>query len=177
MESDRTAIMREPLWVSRARTLIGKAEMPGSGSNPWIRDLWHRLSGGAWFWKAFGSDDSLLPWCGAFVAGVMTDCGLAYPKRYASARAWLEWGRKLDTAEVGAIVVLHRNGGGHVGIVVGRDLAGNVMLLGGNQGNAVTIAAFSTRRVLGYRWPSAVPLPAAWPLPLLASGQLSTNEA
>lgn len=77
----------------------------------------------------------------------------------------------------GCVVVFERKGGGHVGLVEGRDQFGRLLVIGGNQGDAVSLAAFETARVLGYRWPVGVPLPSA-PLPTFAGGvPVSTNEA
>jgi uncharacterized protein (TIGR02594 family) len=167
---------RAPAWLIEARRHIGQREVPGPGSNAWIKSLWLRLPGGAWFWKHFGSDDSKLPWCGAFVASVMDTCGHQYPKKYASAKAWLDWGTWLEHPEVGCVVVFARDGGGHVGFVVGRDLHKNLLVLGANQGDAVSIAAFRQDRVMGYRWPSDAMAPVAAALPLGAA-DLSRSEA
>jgi hypothetical protein len=55
------------------------------------------------------------------------------------------------------------------------------MVLGGNQGDKVSIAAFPLNRVLGYRWPLrefAPTIRGLNNLPLMESdGKLSTNEA
>jgi len=84
---------------------------------------------------------------------------------------------RLQAAQVGCIVVFQREGGGHVGFVVGQDKYGRLLVLGGNQGNAVTIAAFSLDRVVGYRWPSPGPA-LQTKLPVLEIGAaLSRNEA
>ena len=40
--------------------------------------------------------------------------------------------------------------GGHVSFVVGKDTRGNLMVLGGSQGNAVSIAAFLSGRATGF---------------------------
>jgi hypothetical protein len=84
-------------------------------------------------------------------------------------------------------VTFTREGGGHVGFIVGTDARGNLMVLGGNQSNAVSIAPFAKSRATGYYWPSfwrnkaavkSVPFEERYFLPLLKSnGQLSTNEA
>jgi len=161
--------VRDPAWLIEARRHVGLREITGPKHEPKITAWLKRL--GAWW------NDDEQPWCGTFVAAMLSDAGLQPPRHWYRAKAYLDWGRKMDCPEIGCIVVFARGGGGHVGFVVGRDLAGNLMVLGGNQGNAVTIAPFSTQRVIGYRWPVAVPLPAAWPLPLLASGRLSTSEA
>jgi len=161
--------VNEPAWLIEARRHVGLREVPGPGTNPTI-SRWLLML------RAWWVEDST-PWCGTFAAVALTDAGIVPPKHWYRAKAYLDWGRKMDCAEVGSIVVFERQGGGHVGFVVGRDLAGNLMVLSGNVSDKVCVAPFSTKRVIGYRWPSAVPLPAAWPLPLLASGQLSTNEA
>jgi hypothetical protein len=60
---------------------------------------------------------------------------------------------------------------------VGKDKAGNLMTLGGNQGDQVSIRPFPMSRVLGYRWPEKEVVILA-PLPILGSdGKISTNEA
>jgi hypothetical protein len=66
---------------------------------------------------------------------------------------------------------------GHVGFVVGEDMARHaLLLLGGNQGNAVSVAAFDRNRVVGYRWPAAESMPALTALPSIVS-ERSTSEA
>jgi hypothetical protein len=52
------------------------------------------------------------------------------------------------------------------------------MVLGGNQGNAVTVAPFDRARVLGYRWPPGFTV-LGGPMPLIASNgaKASANEA
>jgi hypothetical protein len=53
---------------------------------------------------------------------------------------------------------------GHVGFYIGTDAKGRVILLGGNQGNKVCIAAFAARP-LGYMWPKAVNAEVPMPKP------------
>lgn len=98
--------------------------------------------------------------------------------RFESARSYEAWGQPLTFSAPGAVVVLSRpGGGGHVGFEVGRDAVGNVLLLGGNQGNQVGIAAFNPSRVVARRWPLAVPLPEPGPMPRIAGTELSWSEA
>ena len=96
-----------------------------------------------------------------------------------AARSWLRCGYPMARPEVGCIVVFWRGEpdgwSGHVGFVVGQDGDGNLMVCGGNQGDAVSIAAFRRARVLGYRWP-VLPLPAPAVLPIVG-GVLSQSEA
>lgn len=169
----------EPDWLTRARNYIGQAEVSGPRSNSWIREMWLRLKGGAWYWAHFGSDDSRLPWCGAFCARVMGDSGFAYPKNYASAKAWLDWGVTLESPVVGCIVVYERKGGGHVGFVIGKDRDYRLLTLGGNQGDAVSVMAFPQSRALGFRWPTeALAQLKHEPLPVIRKPvAVSTSEA
>jgi uncharacterized protein (TIGR02594 family) len=166
--------MAEPKWLVKARSYIGQKEFPGKPNNPLIVRWWRAL-------KVSWIEDSV-PWCGAFVGGVLAESGLPVAKGGASARAWLKYGVTIDRPAVGAIVVFWRgskNGAsGHVGFVVGKDKWGHLMVLGGNQGDAVNIKPFGVDRVLGYRWPSIYPLEERFTLPLLTSdGKPSQNEA
>jgi hypothetical protein len=66
-------------------------------------------------------------------------------------------------------------GGGHIGIVMGQDAKGRLMVLGGNQGNKVSIAPFDRARVLGFRWPTGVAVPTDT-LPELLSVEASSSK-
>jgi uncharacterized protein (TIGR02594 family) len=162
----------EPIWLQRARADIGQRETNGKNDSPWIRKMLAAL-------KA----DWLLgqPWCGGAVAKWMQACGIEPAKNWWRAKAWLDWreGCATDDPPVGCVVVFERQGGGHVGLVVGRDQRGRLLVLGGNQGDSVSIAPFDPSRVVGYRWPGAVVSPSKFrPLPVYASAaDSSTNEA
>lgn len=177
--------MNELSWVKTARQHIGKHEIKGAKHSPFVLSLWqkgftainqaHRLKESVW-----QNDET--PWCGAFVAGVLADVGLGnhIPKAFPMARSWANAGTKLSRPCYGCVVVFSRGGGGHVGFVVGRDKLGNLMVLGGNQADAVNIKPFSVGRVLAYRWcgTQSQPAPHRYNLPILASdGRVSTNEA
>jgi uncharacterized protein (TIGR02594 family) len=161
--------MSEPVWITEARRYIGTREIKGMRHEPLIISWWKAIKRG-------GIRDDETPWCAAFVGACLEAVGLR-SSRFESARSYLDWGVSLPGPALGAVVVFQREGGGHVGFVVGEDVHGNLMVLGGNQGDAVTIAPFARARVVGYRWPTAVNPPAGV-LPVLASnGQLSRNEA
>lgn len=74
-----------------------------------------------------------------FVAQVFKEAGLASktPKDFYRAKAWETAGTKLDKPAYGCVVTFTRDGGGHVGFVVGKTKTGMLKVLGGNQGNAV----------------------------------------
>lgn len=157
----------EPRWLTVARALDGTAEIPGPRHNPFIVAAWKRL-GAAWF-----TDDET-PWCGLFVAHCIAEAGLPYPKTFPRAMAWADWG-KACAPTVGAVVVFKRQGGGHVGFLVGEDLR-HYHVLGGNQGNAVNIMRLAKDRAVAVRWPLSLGL-APPGLPKMIGGTVSGNEA
>ena len=77
---------------------------------------------------------------------------------------------------VGSIVVFERGSGGHIGFVVGRDYNDNLLVLGGNQSNAVNVRSFPRSRVLGYRWPEGYQKPETTRLPKYADPGGSVRE-
>lgn len=160
--------MSEPLWLTIARRDIGLAETLGKETTPKIRRWLIEL--GAW-WR-----DDETPWCGVACAAWMREAGAPIPKHYYRARAWLDWGVPLNEPLLGCVVVFERRGGGHVGLVVGRNHLDYLLVLGGNQGDRVSIASFSPDRVLGFRWPISDVAGDALPT-LSANLPLSTNEA
>lgn len=156
-------------WMIEGRRYLGLKEIPGSATNSVIARWLVELS--AW-WR-----DDETPWCGTFVAHCIWHAGYAVPKYWMRAREWAGWGRELEIPIVGCIVVFERQGGGHVGFVVGQDERGNLLVLGGNQGNKVSIAAFPRLRAVAYRWPAAVPIFSLDPLPVIVGAELSQSEA
>lgn len=161
------ATMTEPNYLTIARRDIGLREVKGPAHNKRIVQMLQRLN--AW-WR-----DDETPWCGVAMAAWMTEAGLPIPKHYYRALSWADYGTKLDGPALGAIAVLTRKGGGHVGIVTGVNQAGtHVRLLGGNQNDAVNEAWFPAQRITAYRAPAGVSLPRA---PIAAVGELSRSEA
>lgn len=163
-------MIREPQWLAIAREYIGLEEIPGPRHHATILSWLKKL-------QAWWADDET-PWCGTFVAHCMQECDLPIPKFWMRAKAWAELGTRLAAPVRGCVVVFERQGGGHVGFVVGRTKNNLLMVLGGNQGNRVSVAPFESSRVIGYFWPASVKLPLDRTLPVLeARGPVSTNEA
>lgn len=159
----------EPAWLTLARAHIGQQEIAGPRNNPVIVGWWSTIHSG-WF-----TEDET-PWCAAFAGAMLEQAGIR-SSRSAASRSYETWGQPLAAPVPGCIVVFRRDGGGHVGFVVGRDAAGNLMVLGGNQGDAVSIKPFLRDRVLAYRWPVDIAIPDT-PLPLMTSdGRISNDEA
>jgi uncharacterized protein (TIGR02594 family) len=94
-------------------------------------------------------------WCSAFVNWCLRHSFVLGTGK-ANARSFMTWGRAVGNPNLGAIVVLWRGDPrgwqGHVGFYVGEQ-ADLVYILGGNQGNAVSIQGYQKQRVLGYRMP------------------------
>ncbi len=141
----------EPLWITEARRHLGVREIPGVNHHPLILAMWKAIKRG-------GIRDDETPWCAAFVGFCLENVGIV-SSRFESARSYLSWGRQIDKPVHGCVVVFTREGGGHVGFLVGVDGRGDLLILGGNQGNEVNVRTFPRGRVTGYRWPLAVPLP------------------
>lgn len=163
--------MTEPRWMTIARVDLHLKEIPGKEHAPKIVMWLKRL--GAWW-----SDDET-PWCGVAMAAWMRDARVPLPKHWYRAKAWADgWGTPLAEPIVGCVVVFDRQGGGHVGLVVGKDAAGGLQVLGGNQGNAVSIARFGPERTPRFVWPEGEPVPVVrgW-APILASAPESRSEA
>lgn len=155
-------------WLKEARNHIGLREIKGGKHAPEIVQFWKDIKRG-------GIKDDETPWCAAFVGAMLERSGIK-SSRFESAKSYLNWGVQLSDPVVGCVVVFTRQGGGHVGFCVGQDSAGNLLILGGNQGDAVNVKAFPRSRVTGYRWPAGVALPPP-DLPVLAPAQISKNEA
>lgn len=137
---------QQPLsWIEEAKKHIGLSEIVGKQHNPTIINWLIQLN--AW-WR-----DDETPWCGTFVAHCLKETNRKLPKHWYRAKAYVHYGTPLKQPAYGCIVVFERQGGGHVGFVVGRDKEGHLMVLGGNQGNQVSIAKFPRNRVIAYVWP------------------------
>jgi uncharacterized protein (TIGR02594 family) len=139
--------MQQPAWMAAAWTELGQREVGGSADNARIRS----------FFREVGQPASLhdeVAWCAAFVGACLERAGHA-STRSLMARSYLRWGEKLDEGRFGAIAVLSRGSdpaAGHVGFLIG-EIEAHLILLGGNQGDAVSVAAYPKARLLGFRWP------------------------
>lgn len=138
--------MAFPRWVTLAHTYIGIKEIKGSSHESKILELWKAM-------KLGGIKNDEIPWCAGFVGGILEMSGIM-SSRADSAKSYLNWGIGLEQPLFGSIAVLERGKTfGHVGFVVGYDDKNNLLLLGGNQDDAVNIRSFALDRVISYRWP------------------------
>jgi len=86
-------------------------------------------------------------WCGKFMAMVAPNTA-AKLKNPNLARNWATLPR--TTAHVGAIAVMGRRGGGHVGIVTGFDENGNPRIVSGNHNHQVGEGVYPKGRIYAY---------------------------
>lgn len=167
--------MAFPKWYTIAISHLGMKEIPGPKHHAAIIKWWGLI-------RAPFLDDET-PWCAGFVGGCLEEAGIK-STRSAAALSYAKWGQPLAKPAVGAVAYMERRNaagklvGGHVAFVAGVRTDGALMLLGGNQSNAVTIAPFQPGRIIGYRWPNGEPLPRDAALPVIASrAEYSSNEA
>lgn len=159
-----------PKHMEIALGLIGTKEFPGKPSNP-IIDQFFRDAGFP-KWK----DD--VPWCAVFVASMLKRAGLSNEvakDHWAWAASYAKLGRKLTEPVYGCVGVKTRNGGGHVGFVVAANSA-TIWLLGGNQGDAVSIAAFPRKTFTAFRLPTGVDAKTLPKLPVSSAGARNPSE-
>jgi uncharacterized protein (TIGR02594 family) len=154
----------EPPWITHARQYLGLNEVKDAK----VLDY------------ALGVDASVTAWCGAFV-GMNIAAALPrepLPTNMLWALNWLKFGVALDMGKpvMGAIGASERNGGGHVFFIIGHDKS-YFHILGGNQGNSVSIVKKLKSDVKGLRYPSTYPLPSS-ALPISTfTGKLAGSEA
>lgn len=160
-----------PKILVEAVKLLGVKETVGNANNPVILQ-WAKELG---LQKIYTND--AIPWCGLFIAYVVKQAGKDVVKNPLYALNWAAWGNPIDKPELGDILTFKRNGGGHVGIYVGED-KDFYHVLGGNQGDAVTISRIAKTRLYRARrtqWSVAQPKNVRRVF-LEAKGVITTNE-
>jgi uncharacterized protein (TIGR02594 family) len=92
-------------------------------------------------------------WCARFMNLVLQHSGY---KGTGSdmASSFAQYGQRISGPQVGAIAVMGRRGGGHVGIITGIDASGNPIMISGNNGNRVREAPISRGRIYTYVMPT-----------------------
>jgi uncharacterized protein (TIGR02594 family) len=152
-------------WVDFAVTQMGVSEIVGARNSPvimgWVQRLGARVLG-------INVTDDETAWCGTFVAMCLATTlpGESLPTVAVRASSWDAFGKR-SVPTFGALLRFARPGGGHVGFFVGQDET-HYHVLGGNQGNRVSVMRLEKSRLVACRWPSTVPAPkviniAPWP--------------
>lgn len=163
-----------PRLLTEFLKVLGTSETPGRGNNPSIMS-WARAVGLERIYKA----DSV-PWCGLAMAYVAGQAGWDNAPRgnALAARNWAVWGNPSPVPELGNVLVFSRKGGGHVGVYVAEDDTA-FHVLGGNQGDTVSIKRVAKARMIAAReCPWRINKPAnIRRIRMTAGGPLSINEA
>lgn len=137
-----------PAWLDVAEQELGQCEIAGEQDNPRILEYYAKAG-----FPEIKHDETA--WCAAFANFCLAESGLPTTGSL-MARSFLGYGKKIAQPEKGCIVVLKRGkdpSQGHVGFW-SHEKDGRVFLLGGNQGDKVSVASFSKANVLDYRMPS-----------------------
>jgi uncharacterized protein (TIGR02594 family) len=153
---DRHPVNDLPLdmpWMIEASRLRGLREGPGGSDSPIIMSWAHALDVDA----TYTGDD--IAWCGLFTGHCIAS-GLPdelLPARLLSARAWRAFGQSV-MPQFGAVLVFWRgdpNGWqGHVGFCWAWDDT-HFHVLGGNQGDSVSVTRIPKNRLIEARWPKS----------------------
>jgi len=92
-------------------------------------------------------------WCARFMNMVLQQTGHRGTGSD-MASSFAHYGRRVSGPQVGAIAVMARRGGGHVGIITGIDASGNPIMISGNNRNRVREAPISRGRIYAYVMPT-----------------------
>jgi uncharacterized protein (TIGR02594 family) len=130
--------------VSRAHSAEGQQRTASAGDTDVVREARRWLGGNPTRRNRL--------WCAAFMNFVLERTG----RRGSGsdlARSFASYGHRVSGPQIGAIAVMTRNGGGHVGVVSGIDAVGNPIIISGNHGHRVAEAVYPGRRVYAYVMP------------------------
>ena len=136
-----------PPWMQIARGEIGVKEAKGSANNPRVLE----------YAKTNGFSDDLTPWCASFAkwccekAGVSTSGIDGFARSFTRSPSF----EKISSPLHGCITVFSRPPkptSGHVGFLE-KIQGGRLMVVGGNQSNAVDEQGYPQSSLLGFYWP------------------------
>lgn len=170
-DTPNKTIQITPPWIVLARQKIGLHEKL---NNKKLRD-WLKSDG------ATLGDPSKLPWCGDFQETLIAVTLPAEPLPVNPywALNWEKFGRALPKGQIplGAIAPFKREGGGHIGNIVGHDKT-HYHVLGGNQSNSISVVRIDKdRQSGGLRWPITYDLPSDNLEMTTINATVSENEA
>jgi uncharacterized protein (TIGR02594 family) len=159
-----------PPWLEVMRAITGLSEYE-NGSNPKIEAM------AAYIGRKFPEqadyaaqyDDDSIAWCGVCTAFCLAACtreGISGPFGPTDTDKWM-WAQSfasdhgfitLGSPVPGAIVVMSREGGGHVTMF--EEWSGSLLRCrGGNQSNEVNVSSYDPDTVIAYCWPRDVAVP------------------
>ena len=163
---------KSPQILVQAVKMLGTKEIVGKNHNPvilgWAEELGLK--------KVYTNDE--IPWCGLAIGYAALKAGVQVVASPLWALSWAKYGNKVDEPMLGDVLTFKRDGGGHVGLYVGED-KDCYHVLGGNQGNAMTVTRIAKARLFQARrtaWKVAQPANVR-KIFLDAKGTISKNEA
>ncbi|MEX2126950.1 MAG: TIGR02594 family protein [Xanthobacteraceae bacterium] len=145
----REAQADDPAWLKAAFGDLGIKEVPGKAAHPRVVEMFADA-------RAPHVKDDETAWCSAAVCSWMVRAGQR-PTYSLAARSWRQWGKPVSgVVPRGAVVVFRRGSGwqGHVAVALG-DQGSNILVIGGNQQNSVSIIGYSRAALVDVRWPSS----------------------
>ncbi|NEU96579.1 TIGR02594 family protein [Bradyrhizobium uaiense] len=93
-------------------------------------------------------------WCARFMNMVLQQTG-HHGTGSDMASSFAKYGTRVSGPQVGAIAVMGRRGGGHVGIITGVDAKGNPIMISGNSSHRVRETPVSRGRIYAYVMPTS----------------------
>jgi uncharacterized protein (TIGR02594 family) len=156
-----------PPWLEVMRAITGLAEYE-NGSNPKIEGM------AAYIGRKFPEqaeyaslyDDDSIAWCGVATTFCLAVCEISGPFGPTDTDKWM-WAQsfasdfgfvKLGSPVPGTIVVMSREGGGHVTLFEEWD-DDTLRCRGGNQSNEVNVSSYDPDTVIAYCWPRGWTVP------------------
>ena len=134
-------------WMPIAIGELGEAELEGPGDNPRIAEYLRSTT-----LPPAMADQDETPWCSGFVNWCVEQSGLE-GTRSAAAISWMAWGKPVAAPRQGCVAVFTREGGNHVAFYL-EQVGGLIYVLGGNQGDRVSINGYPRSRLRGFRVPA-----------------------
>jgi uncharacterized protein (TIGR02594 family) len=134
-----------PPWLDIAMNDLGIKEIPGADHTQRILEYHNNTT-----LKATTDE---VAWCSAACSTWFEESGVI-SARSARALDWLKWGQELKEPKIGCVVVMSRDiDKGHVGLYLGRT-KDQIIIIGGNQADSVSVSVFPSSRLKSYRWPA-----------------------
>lgn len=105
--------------------------------------------------RYLGGNPTSLPslWCARFMNMVLQHAGF-HGTGSDMAASFAHYGQRVSGPQVGAIAVMKRRGGGHVGIISGIDSRGQLRMISGNSHNRVREATVSRAHIYAFVMPT-----------------------
>lgn len=145
-EARRAALRGHGAREVAARSSLLDGWHLGAGGGSLVAEARSQIGNGAIYGRA-----SL--WCARFVNWVLAQTGHRGTGSDA-ARSFAGYGHRVSGPRPGAIAVMSRKGGGHVGIVTGADASGNPVVISGNNAGRVRETTYPKERVYAYVVPN-----------------------